>query len=237
MDSPNLLVALTLAAVLGLRHALDPDHLVAVSTLVAGAEERAGRAAARLGATWGAGHALAVVVLGLPVVVAHALLPTLVERLAETAIGVVIVLLAARLLFRWRRGAYHVHAHEHGGGRHTHVHAHQETTEHAHEHARPRTPLQAFLIGTTHGVGGSAPVALLLLASVPGRAAAAASLVVFALGTAVSMAILSAAFGWTLGRPRLRDRFQLAALPLGVAGVGFGALYAAAVWMPALALV
>lgn len=163
MDSPNVLATLALAAILGLRHALDPDHLVAVSTLVAGAEERAARAAARLGATWGAGHALAVVVLGLPVVLAHALLPGLVERLTETAIGVIIVALAGRLLLRWRRGAYHA-------------------------------------------------------------------------GTAVSMAILSGAFGWTLGRPALRDRFELAALPLGVAGLGFGALYAASAWLPALAL-
>src|SRR6266540_3499554 len=103
MDSPNLVGPLLLALLLGLRHALDPDHLVAVSTLVAGTEEKAPRTAARLGATWGAGHALAVVILGLPVVVAHALLPELVQRLAETAIGVIIVLLAARLLLRWRR--------------------------------------------------------------------------------------------------------------------------------------
>ena len=237
MDSPNLLVPLLLALVLGLRHALDPDHLMAVTTLVAGTEENGTRRAGRLGAIWGAGHALAIVVLGLPVVLFHAILPELVQRAAETAIGAIIVLLAVRLLRRWRRGAFHMHAHEHEGRRHVHVHTHRGAAGHAHEHARPRTPLQAFLIGVTHGVGGSAAVALLLLASVSGRLSAAAALLVFAAGTAVSMGVLSAGFGWVLGRRPLRQRFRLAVVPLGVAGVAFGGLYAVAAWLPALALV
>ena len=178
---------------LGLRHALDPDHLIAVSTLVAGA--------------------------------------------AETAIGVIIVLLAARLLLRWRRGVFHVHAHEHDGERHVHVHAHREAAGHAHEHVRPRTPLQAFLIGVTHGVGGSAGVAVLLLASVSGRLWAAVALLVFAIGTAVSMGALSAGFGWLLGRRPLRQRFRLAVVPLGLAGLAFGGFYAFGAWLPALAVV
>jgi ABC-type nickel/cobalt efflux system permease component RcnA len=235
MDSP-ILITLLVAFLLGLRHALDPDHLMAVSTLVAGVEEKATRAGARLGATWGAGHALAVIALGLPVVLAHAFLPGLIQRAAETAIGVIIVLLGARLLHRWRRGAFHVHAHEHGGEQHTHVHAHSRNPSHAHEHPRPRTPLQAFLIGVTHGVGGSAAVALLLLASIPSAGWAATALLVFAIGTAVSMGLLSAGLGWILGRAPLRRRFRLAVVPLGVVGVAFGVLYAAGAWLPALAV-
>ena len=185
MDSPNLLIPLLLALVLGLRHALDPDHLIAVSTLVAGSDENGTRRAGRLGTIWGAGHALAIVVLGLPVVLAQAVLPELVQRAAETAIGVIIVLLAARLLLRWRRGVFHVHAHEHDGERHVHVHA----------------PL------------------------------------VFAIGTAVSMGALSAGFGWLLGRRPLRQRFRLAVVPLGLAGLAFGGFYAFGAWLPALAVV
>jgi ABC-type nickel/cobalt efflux system permease component RcnA len=237
MDSPILIAPLLLALVLGLRHALDPDHLMAVTTLVAGSEEDGTRRAGRLGAIWGAGHALAIVVLGLPVVLFHAVLPELVQRAAETAIGAIIVLLAARLLLRWRRGAFHVHAHEHDGQRHVHVHTHREAAVHAHDHVRPRTPLQAFLIGVTHGVGGSAAVALLLLTSVSGRVAAAAALLVFAAGTAVSMGGLSASFGWLLSRGPLRQRFRFAVVPLSVVGLAFGGLYAVAAWLPALAIV
>ena len=236
MDSP-IIVPIVLAAALGLRHALDPDHLMAVTTLVAGSKDNGTRRAARLGVTWGAGHALAIVVLGLPVVLAHAVLPELVQRVAESAIGVIIALLAARLLVRWRRGVFHLHVHEHDGERHLHVHSHREARGHAHRHLRPRTPLQAFLIGVTHGVGGSAAVALLLLMSVSGRLLATVALVVFATGTAVSMGVLTASFGWLLGRRPLRQRLRVAAVPLGVMGLAFGGLYAVAAWVPALAIV
>jgi ABC-type nickel/cobalt efflux system permease component RcnA len=236
VHSANPYVALGLALLLGLRHATDPDHLVALSTLVAGRDGRGSRIAARIGATWGAGHALALIALGLPVVLFHAVLPEFVQRLAESAIGVIIALLAVRLLVRWRRGAYHLHAHEHDGHEHAHFHGHRDAAAHTHPHPAPRTPLQAFLIGLTHGVGGSAAVALLLLASIPGTAWAAAALLIFASGTAVSMAALSGAFGWLLTTPPLRRRFRLAVLPLGVFGLAFGLLYAGAAWVPALPL-
>jgi ABC-type nickel/cobalt efflux system permease component RcnA len=232
------LLALGLALLLGLRHATDPDHLVALSTLVTGERDRAARAAARFGGLWGLGHALALVVLGLPVVLFHAVLPGVAQRSAETAIGLVICALAVRLLVRWRRGAYHMHAHEHDGERHMHMHTHEHEAahRHGHVHARPRTPLQAFLIGVTHGIGGSAAVALLLLASIPGTGWAAAALVVFASGTAVSMAALSGGFGWLLGTRPLRRGLRVAVLPLGLASLAFGALYAGAAWVASIPL-
>src|SRR6476659_3703259 len=109
------LIVLLLAFALGLRHASDPDHLVAVSTLVADTRGRAARAGARLGAAWGAGHATTLLAFGLPVLLLRSFLPRLVEQSAEALIGVIIVALAVRLLVRWRRGAYHVHLHVHDG--------------------------------------------------------------------------------------------------------------------------
>jgi high-affinity nickel permease len=222
---------------LGLRHAADPDHLVAVSTLIAGGEKQPSRAAAWLGALWGLGHAVALVAVGLPVVLAHAVLPELAQSLAESAIGVIIALLALRLLLSWRRGGYHVHAHVHDGGRHTHFHAHPDEADHAHRHVQPRTPRQAFLIGVTHGVGGSAAVALLLLASIPSQLWAALALMVFAAATAASMTVLSGAWGWLLATRPLRARFQLAVLPLALLGLAFGILYASAAWVQEIPLV
>src|SRR5438874_8633268 len=90
------------AFALGLRHASDPDHLVAVSTLVAGTRERAARNAAKLGAAWGAGHATTLLLFGLPILLVRAYLPPVVESLAEALIGVIVVALAVRLLVRWR---------------------------------------------------------------------------------------------------------------------------------------
>ena len=237
MDSPNTWIALGLALLLGLRHATDPDHLVAVSTLVAGDEDNPRRRAARLGGVWGLGHALALVVIGLPVVLAHAVLPELVPRFAESAVGVIITLLAVRLLVRWRRGSYHMHLHKHDGTQHTHLHAHGADAEHVHEHLPPRTPLQAFLIGVTHGIGGSAAVGLLLLASIPSRGWAALALLVFAAGTAVSMSVLSGVWGWLLGARPVRARFRVAVLPLGLFGLAFGVLCAGATWVGTLPFV
>src|SRR5205823_545216 len=102
------LVVLLLAFALGLRHASDPDHLVAVSTLVADTRGRAARAAARLGAAWGVGHATTLLAFGLPVLLLRSYLPRVVEQSAEALIGVIIVVLSVRLLLRWRQGAYHV---------------------------------------------------------------------------------------------------------------------------------
>src|SRR5919204_6036725 len=120
------------AFALGLRHASDPDHLVAVSTLVAGLRDRAARTAARLGAAWGLGHATTMLAFGIPVIVLRAFVPHVVERTAEALIGGIIVVLAVRLLITWRRGAFHLHVHEHGGDRHAHVHSHARDVAHAH---------------------------------------------------------------------------------------------------------
>jgi ABC-type nickel/cobalt efflux system permease component RcnA len=117
-------VVLLVAFALGLRHASDPDHVVAVSTLVAATRGRAGRAAGLLGAAWGLGHATTLLLFGIPVVLASTYLPETVQSLAEAAIGLIIVALAARLLVRWRRGAFHAHMHEHDGSPHLHVHSH-----------------------------------------------------------------------------------------------------------------
>jgi ABC-type nickel/cobalt efflux system permease component RcnA len=235
MDSPNVAIVLLFAFLLGLRHASDPDHLVALTTLVAGTKERAGRAAARLGGSWGLGHALALVVFGLPVVLLHALLPATVQRIAESAVGVIIGFLAIRLIVRWRRGAFHLHGHEHDGVQHTHVHAHDHAHGHAHEH-RVRSPLQAFLIGITHGTGGSAAVGILLLASIPSQAVAAIALCIFAAGTAISMCVLSGAFGLLLSTGPARRGFRLAVLPLAISSLVFGALYLGAAWTNAIPL-
>jgi ABC-type nickel/cobalt efflux system permease component RcnA len=220
-------VALALAFVLGLRHASDPDHLVAVSTLIAGTREAAGRAGARLGAAWGAGHATTMLGFGLPTILLRAYLPGSVERLAEALIGAVIAGLAVRLLLRWRRGAFHFHSHEHEGSQHRHVHSHSAASDHAHVHP-VRSPRQAFLIGLLHGMAGSGGVAVLLVAAIPDRTVAVAALAILALGTAVSMTLLSGAVGRVLGGVRARRSLARAIPALGTAAIAFGVWYTAA---------
>ena len=206
-DGTTLLVLVAVAVLLGLRHATDPDHLAAVSTLISSHRERSSRLAARLGLIWGLGHATTLFLFGLPIVLYRAFLPERVQEGAETAVGLVIIALAAWLLLRWHRGVFHP----------------------GHGHARAeglRTPPQAYGIGLVHGMGGSAGVGILLLSAIDDQLTAVAALGIFALCTAVSMAVLSTGIGATLGTNRVRGAFHRIAPLLGVSSMAFGVWYA-----------
>ena len=221
----GLLVVLGVALLLGLCHATDPDHLVAVSTLLATETDRPARRATRLGLAWGSGHAAALLVLGAPIVLFGAHLPARVEQVADVLVGCVIMALAVRLARRWRQGGFHVHEHAHGGIVHRHVHRHAGRAGHAHAHRPARSQAQAFGIGLLHGASGSAAVVLLLLATIGSRTAAVAALALFAAGTALSMAALSLGIGSALARRGARLRAVVPAL--GVGSFVFDAWYAA----------
>jgi cytochrome c biogenesis protein CcdA len=222
-------VILLISLFLGLRHASDPDHLAAVTTLIASEEERdRARKAGLMGFFWGLGHGTTLVILGLPLVLFNRSLPEPVQQAAEVAIGAIIVFLAARLLLRWRRGFYHVHTHAHDEGPdHRHVHSHEEDDLHEHDHAVPhRTPLSAYGIGLVHGIGGSGGLTLLLLSTISNQAEAAGALLIFAAGTAVSMALLSTAFGLTIAAGPMGRNFERFAPVLGILSMAFGVWYA-----------
>ena len=210
---------------LGLRHATDPDHLAAVSTIIASGREAGGRLAARLGLAWGVGHAVTLFAFGLPIVLFKAYLPERVQHAAEATIGLVIVALAVWLLVRWRRGFFHVHAHEHGETRH--VHAHDPDGPHAHP-ARPRSVIGSFGIGLVHGMGGSAGVGVLLVASIESHVYGVVALALLALFTAVSMTVLSTGLGATLGSRPARNALGRLAPALGTLSLGFGVWYSLA---------
>jgi high-affinity nickel permease len=220
-------VVVGVALLLGLRHATDPDHLVAVSTLVAVERDRLSRRATVLGLAWGLGHATAILALGLPFVFLAAVVPSPVARAAEVLVGLVIMMLAVRLVLRWKRRAFHAHAHAHGGVVHRHLHAHASRAAHDHAHD-VRSPTEAYGIGLLHGVGGSAAVAVLVLASIPGTAEAVAALVAFAVAAALAMALLSAVIGAALAQQAVQRRFVRLAPVLASLTFGFGAWYAAA---------
>ena len=230
-DGEALIVVLAVALLLGLRHATDPDHLAAVSTLIAGDPEDGTRRAGRLGLAWGAGHATTLALFGLPIVLFGSYLPVPVQRAAEALVGLMIMFLAARLLLRWQSGRFHAHSHRHGDVEHRHLHPHgQQATRHDHAHEPEtrlgRSPVQAYGIGLVHGMGGSAGVVVLLLATIPGQTEAVAALVVLALGTAVSMTVLSSCFGYAITRgPELRRMLDFAPA-MGIVTLAFGAWYA-----------
>ena len=202
-EGAPLPVALLLAALLGLRHATDPDHLMAVTSLVA-ADGAGTRAATRLGALWGIGHASTLLVIGLPLILLGATVPEWLGSGAETLVGLVIAALAVRVLLRWWR----------------------RDRPHAHDD-RLRTPRQALAIGALHGLAGTGAVVLLLIAAIPDPVAASAALAAFAPLSAVSMAVCTSGFAWTLTRPSVQGFSDTYLLPvLGAGGLLFGGAYA-----------
>jgi ABC-type nickel/cobalt efflux system permease component RcnA len=223
-DGAPLLVALGIAFVLGLRHASDPDHLVAVTSLVA-AEEGSTRRATRLGAWWGAGHASVLLVVGLPLIFLKAQLPSWLEGGAERTVGVVILLLAGRVLLKWLRGDYRStpHHHEPGHALRRHLRRGPGST---HRHLHVRSPRQALSIGVLHGLAGTGAVVLLLIAALPTELEAAAALAVFAPMSAASMTLCTTAFAWMLTRPMIEPLYRSVLIPaLGAFGALFGAWY------------
>jgi ABC-type nickel/cobalt efflux system permease component RcnA len=144
------------------------------------------------------------------------------------AIGGIIVVLAVRLLLKWRRGDYHAHEHAHGDGEdHRHLHSHSHSSEHSHPHPeRMRTPLSAYGVGVVHGIGGSGGLTLLLVSTIPVASEAVVALLIFAGGTAVSMVLLSTAFGYALASGPIERNFERIAPVLGVLAAAFGVWYA-----------
>ena len=184
-----------LGSLLGVRHALEPDHLAAVSTLVT--EERSSMKAALLGACWGLGHTAALVAVGVVLVLLRAEMPPRIADLFELSVALMLIGLGLRAIVQaGRQGpAGPVHAHHHG--RTVHVHGTSAAHVHIGTWTLARRPL---IVGAIHGLAGSGALTALVLATLPTTAAQLAYMGLFGLGSTVGMAALSGVLGWPLAR-------------------------------------
>lgn len=191
----ELITSSGLGSLLGMRHALEPDHLAAVSTLLTG--ERSSYKAAWLGACWGVGHTIALVAVGIVLVVLRAEMPAGIANLFELFVAVMLIVLGVRSIYQAARQgqAGPVHPHRHGDL----VHAHHAASPHVHIGARAlaRRPL---IVGAVHGLAGSGALTALVLATLPTTAAQLTYMGLFGLGSTIGMAALSGALGWPLAR-------------------------------------
>jgi ABC-type nickel/cobalt efflux system permease component RcnA len=214
--SPLLLTTAGVGFVLGLRHALDPDHVAAVSTILS--DRRSLRRSSLVGAFWGLGHALALLVAGGALLVLRLSVPPVVERWMESAVAVMLVALGAAALCSGLRGVtLHAHAHAHDGREHVHLHAHPAHGPSGHHHRHPLgVGLRPFLVGTVHGLAGSGAVAVLALSAAPTVAAGLAYILALGLGAVAGMLALSTLLSLPLSllpqrHAELHRRFQLLA--------------------------
>lgn len=175
---------------LGFRHAFEPDHLAAVSTLAT----RQGRLldACRLGLAWAVGHTLSVGVVVGAIILFGLRLPDRLWPLADFLVGVLLIALGGAVIIRYLRGRWHLHVHSHDTGAHLHLHSHAHDAIHQHAHPHPRGDARRSLgFGLLHGLAGSAAILVLLVAAAPTRPAQLAYFLAFAAGTLIGMLLVS----------------------------------------------
>jgi hypothetical protein len=228
-----MLSFLILGFFIGMRHALEADHVAAVSSLAT--RSATPRECVRQGVFWGLGHTFTLFLVGSGVLLLDRVLP---ERLAsglELAVGVMLVLLGLDVLRRLAKERFHFHLHEHQDGvRHFHGHSHAgEPAPGAHGHGhRRKLPLRALIVGLVHGMAGSAALMLLTVERAPSVAAGLLYIFLFGAGSIAGMALLSVAIavplrfsagGLTRLHAMLHGAIGFATITIGIAtAVGAG---------------
>jgi ABC-type nickel/cobalt efflux system permease component RcnA len=187
---PILLVGIAL----GFRHAFEPDHLAAVSTLASRPQARSLWSVARLGLAWGIGHTATVGAIALLVVVLGVRLPGSLWPAAELVVAALLVWLGGTVVWRYARGRWHMHLHVHEANPHFHLHSHANEAGHGHLHARADAK-RSLGFGIAHGLAGSGAIAVLLVAAAPTAALRLAYFAAFGAGTILGMLTVTIALG------------------------------------------
>ena len=211
--------ALVLGFLLGLKHATDADHVVAVSTIVN--ESRNAWRGLWVGGSWGLGHSTPLLVLGVTILVFKEVVLDRYETVApvfEFGVGIMLVLLGAQVFWNLKSGRLHQHQHSHDDGPHVHIHATHDPaagpeveTGHGFFHfGKPMFRLKSYTIGVVHGLAGSAAVMLLLLPTLPSFWAGVGYLLLFGIGTMLSMAAITLLLGVPFVIGRSYDRVNSA---------------------------
>ena len=230
MDSITTTSALAFGFVLGLRHAVEADHLAAVSAVVS---ERNGVLGASLvGGLWGVGHTVSLVAAAVAVILFDVRVSDGAALLLEACVGATLVALGANALRKLARGGrVHLHFHRHGGREHAHPHVHDEPARDegragAHTHHGLRFDSRTLFVGMLHGLAGSAALMLLVVSTVESRAAALAYVFVFGVGSAGGMMLMGAlvSLPMRLAAARFRRANLLLRGAAGLFSLGLGLL-------------
>lgn len=215
---------LGLGFILGLKHALDADHLVAVSTIVS--ERKGFWNSSIIGALWGLGHTASLLAVGLLVIAFNFQIPPKIALRMEFAVAIMLIALGANVLWKIYRGAtFHIHTHSHEGHLHIHPHFHKpvEHKEHITHHHSVPIGKKPFFVGMIHGMAGSAALMLLVLAAISSRPLALAYIGIFGLGSVGGMFLMSALIGLPFSFTSKYERAnKIIRTTAGVVSVCFG---------------
>jgi sulfite exporter TauE/SafE len=217
MNSISITSILAYSFVLGLKHALDADHLAAVSTIAA--ERRGLFSSSLIGALWGLGHTISLVIAGVAMIILHFEIGARLSKSLEFGVGLMLILLGVNALRKLARGGrLHLHAHEHDGLWHAHPHIHDgRHQDEPHSHHGLKIGARPLLIGLVHGMAGSAALMLAVLSTIESRLAGFVYILIFGIGSIGGMMIISTLV--SLPARLTRERFARAHLALrGLAG-------------------
>lgn len=188
--TPALPAVAGIGLILGFRHAFEPDHLAAVSTLATRQGSLA--AAGRLGLAWALGHTASVAAVVLALIVAGVHLPETLRTAADFLVASLLVGLGASVIYRYARGRWHLHAHVHGPDEERHLHLHSHASGGSHRHTHSGADVRHSLgFGLLHGLAGSAPIVVLIVAAAATPTAQLATFVAFGAGTMLGMLAVS----------------------------------------------
>ena len=224
---PIILTSLSLGFTVGLMHAFDPDHLVAMSTMVS--RERSIRRSSLLGAMWGLGHTTSLALVGLAVLALQLTIPPSLSKGMEFAVAMMIVALGGHLIWQsTKEFGLHRHTHSHEGPTHSHVHLHSKNEPTNHQHHVPRSHTKTFAIGIIHGLAGSAALTLAVMTTMTSTVQGLLYILVFGLGSIGGMLLMSAIMSmpfavlgkWTSGWQRPAQGM------IGMLAISFGLYFA-----------
>lgn len=201
---------------LGLKHAVEADHLAAVSTIVA--ERKNLLSSTIVGGFWGIGHTITLLIIGALVIFLKLQISESLESRLEAVVGVMLVFLGLNALRKlWQTEKIHIHEHEHEGHQHIHIHTHEKEKAEVTHHFMKFSP-RAILIGMVHGIAGSAALMLLIVPTIKSSAVAMVYIFIFGVGSIGGMMLMSLLIGlplhWTAGRFEVLNKGIL-----GLAGV------------------
>lgn len=206
---------------LGMKHAFDADHLVAVSTILS--QSKGLLKSSAVGLAWGLGHTATLLAVGSAVLFFSMPLGDNFGTFAEAAVGAMLLILGASVVLRHRRMKVHLHPHGHGDEHHLHFHSHAFSTGHSHEHSGLRSA-RAFIVGLVHGLAGSAALMLLVLTRVRSPIYGLLYIAAFGFGSILGMMSVSTALGLAISGAQIRFRRAGESLKLatGLLSIAFG---------------
>jgi len=180
----ELAIALSAAFVLGVEHAFEPDHVVAVSTIAI--QCKAMSKSLLTGWLWGLGHTAILLAAGILVLLLRVQFPTSIRGSFELIVGVMLIVLGIWTMNRLRREKFHFHVHTHEGRTHAHLHSHAEGSSHDHAHV-------SFSVGMVHGLAGSGALVVLTMSAMTNVVDGVFFIASFAIGLVLAMSLIASA--------------------------------------------